>query len=156
VKAGAHCTTDDFGVPEVNSARHRDGGSGTERGSGSHDGADVSGILHGVEDDDARDRCDLEGFERVRRNGRDGKDALRRVGLGGAGEFLRGHVGDLDATPPKVGEERGAARRLGELRRDEHTVDPKRGSSELLDGAHSFGGEEALALARLPAPEIAS
>ena len=156
MKAGAHCTTDDFGVPEVNSTRHRDGSRGPERGSSAHDGADVAGVLDGVEDDNARDRRELKGVERVRRNSGDGQHALWRVGFGGARELLRAHLVHLDAALAKVCEQRGSARRVDQLRRDEHTVDAEGRASELLDGAHSLGGEEALALACLPAPEIAS
>ena len=92
----------------------------------------------------------------MRRDGGNGEHALRRVGLGRAGELLGTHFGDVDAALAKIGKECGAPRRIGELRRDECAVDAERGASELLDGAHSLGGEEPLALARLSALEIAS
>ena len=92
----------------------------------------------------------------MRRHRGDGEHSLRRVGLGSAGELLGAHFGDVDAALSKIGEERGAARRLRELRRDQCAVDAEPGAGELLDSAHSLRGEEPLALARLSALEIAS
>ena len=48
-----------------------------------------------------------------------------------------------------------AARGVGQLRRDEDAANRERGPHELLDGADPLGGEQSLALARFPAPEIA-
>src|SRR5688500_17282546 len=60
VKEGAHRTSDDLGVPQVNRAGHRDDGRRAERRRGPENGADVAGVLDGVEDDEAGSRGELE------------------------------------------------------------------------------------------------
>jgi hypothetical protein len=52
-------------------------------------------------------------------------------------------------------EQCGAARRVGKLWRDEDASDGQGRARQLLDGAHSLGREQSLALAGFPAPQIA-
>ena len=53
MKERAHRTSDDFRVPEVNRARHRDDGGRLQRGGGAEDRTDVAGILDSIEHDQA-------------------------------------------------------------------------------------------------------
>ncbi len=155
VKERAHRTSDDLGVPEVNRARHGDDGSGAERGRRSENGADVPGILQGVEHDDAGLPGEREIGEPSARDLGDGEHALRRVGLGRAGEVPLVDVDQVGADAVRRFQQDRASRGTGELWRDEDAADRQRGREKLLDGAHALGDEETLALAGPPPPEVA-
>ena len=119
MKERAHRTSDDFRVPEVNRARHRDDGAGVEGGGGPQDRTDVAGILDRVEHDQAGAIGKDQIGESPIGNLADGEDTLRRVGLGRAGELAFVDLGQLDAAA--TGGCRGArthvARRPAAVRR---------------------------------------
>ncbi len=153
-KVSAHCATDDFGVPEVNGAREGDGGRGTKARSGSNDRTDVSGILHGVEDENPRRvrRCEVVEGSCGRR--RDGEDALRRVRLGGTVELGDCHGHDLDAARSERLTEGCTARGGGEIGRGEGAGDCQGRAGQLFDGTNAFDNEEAVPLASFPPPKV--
>jgi hypothetical protein len=155
MKGSTHRTTDDFGVPEVNRSRKRDDGGGSQGRRGPQDGADVAGVLDGVEHDQARDGRKAKRVELPIGDLGDRQNALRRFRFGGAREFLRGDLGDVNASLAERGEQCRAARSVRKLWGDERAAYVQRRPEQLLDGAHAFGREELLALARFPAPEIA-
>ena len=92
----------------------------------------------------------------MERSGPNGEDALGRFRLRGAREFQRRHLADLDAASAKEVQERGTSWGIGELRRNEGTANAKGRAEQLFDGPDSFGGEQALTLARFPAAQVAS
>ena len=134
----------------------RDDGRGAERGRRSEDGADVAGVLDGVEHDDAGAVGEHEVVERAvgdlaRWRARPAANRSRRRWR------TRARRRSVSSTPRVAdgSEQCGAAGRVGELRSGEHAAHRERRAQELLDGANAFGDEELLALARPPSPEVA-
>jgi hypothetical protein len=96
-----------------------------------------------------------EGVERAFGDLRHGEHPLGRLRLGGAPELEGGYLHDVDGPLAERGKQGGAARGVGQLRGDEHSAQREWRPKELLDGADALGGEQPLALARFPAPEVA-
>jgi hypothetical protein len=155
VKQRPHRTSDDLGVPEVNRARHGEDRRCVECRRRSKDGADVSGILHRIERDDAGAFRELDVVEATRGDLGDGEDALGRVGLGRAGELALVDVGDVDAAAPRGIEEGGSTRCIGQLRSDEDSPHGMADESSSSTARTSLGDEQLLALAGPPSPEVA-
>jgi hypothetical protein len=112
--------------------------------------------LNGIQEHEPGFRGQLEVVEGSVGNLGDRQDALRRLGLGGARELERAHLGDVDAPLLEDAEQRGPARRVRQLRGDEGTSEREAGSDQFFDGADAFGREQLLALARFPTPEVTS
>ena len=105
MKQRAHRTSDDFRVPEVNRAWHREDGGGIEGGGGAEDGSDVSRILDRVEDDQTGAAGKLQIGKRGVWNLADGENPLRGVSFGRAGELAFVDLDQLSAAPAGAVEE---------------------------------------------------
>ena len=160
MKECAHRTPDDFGVPEVNGAWHRDDrGRAQSRGRGPYFLPERSippaGILNGIQHDQASTVTERQIVQPGLGNLGDREDPLRGVGLGRARELAVVDLDELGAVAPRNIEKGGSTLGTGELRGDQQTAHGERRSEQLLDGPHAFGDEEALTLASTPAPEVA-
>jgi hypothetical protein len=155
MKGSAHRTTDDFGVPEVNRSGKGDDRGGAQRRSGPQDGADVAGVLNGVEDDESGYGRKVQQLEAPLRDLGNSQHPLRRLRLGGAREFVWRDFGDVDTSFAQRGKERGTARGVEKLGSGERATYVQWRSKQLLDGTHTFCREQLLALTCFPAPEIA-
>jgi hypothetical protein len=156
MKAGAHCTTDDFGVPEVNGSWQRDDRRGPQGGRRPQDRSHVPGVLNGIQKDEPGFSGECEAVERPVGYLGDRQDALRRFRLGGARELERAHFRDVDAAVAKLAKERGPAGGVGELRSHEGTMQREGRADQFLHRTDPFGGEQPLPLTRFPTPEVAS
>src|SRR5688500_11146674 len=110
-------------VPQVDRAGQRDGGRGTECGGGSHDCADVAGILDGVENEHPAPRADLKCVQLPPWYRGDSYHPLRRFGLGGAAEVFFRYLQHFDPGCFEAGAQRLTTRRIAKLGRDESTLD---------------------------------
>jgi hypothetical protein len=106
MKERAHRTSDDLGIPEVNGARHRDDRAGMQGCGGTEDGANVTGILHGIEDDEAGSFGKSQIGQAGIGNLADGEHALRGFSFSCTGELAFVDLGDVGTAPTNVSEER--------------------------------------------------
>ena len=150
----AHCATDDFGVPHVNRPGKGHCGRGAQRRGGPNDGPDIPRILDRVKHDEPERPGRIEGIQRSQGCARYRQDTLWRVGFGGAAELLFVDLGDLDVPGPCRLDQRGTARRVDQLGRDEEAGGGQRRSQQFLHRANPLDDEPALAVAGFSTLEI--
>ena len=151
----SHPATDDFGIPEVNCSGKSDCCNRTERCGRTQDGAHISGILHGVEDQKHSGPIRWKGCKRVLRNDCDGYDTLGGFSFSGRGKDACVDLFDGDPALFQQSGEGRASWRVEQLRRHEGAPNLERRSHQFLDASNPLGHEKAMLFASFASLEVA-
>ena len=155
VKLGPHGASDHLWVPEINRSRQGDRRCGAKSSRRPKYGSDVSGILHGVEHEDAAHRGHVECIQRAGWNFANRDYALRRFRLGRAAEILLGNFRDFNARVIELFSQGFASRGGSQLRGNERAANREAGAQQLFDRAYAFGDEKRVFFACLSPVKIA-
>src|SRR5690606_2755249 len=149
-----HRTTDDFGVPHVNRAAEREHCAHSHGGSGADDGAQVAGVLDGVEYQPAAALRIRQFDKRVLRHARDRNYPLWLLGVACTCEFgfayhERFHAHGLQSCQNLPLPFRATIAGLVE-----RSVDPQGRIEQLFHCPSALNSEQSAVLTCLPPTEV--
>src|SRR3989449_10134940 len=154
-KRGAHRGTERLGAEHVGAAAQHDGARGTKGVRRADQRANVTRVLHAVDDERHAPVPDRELIGGPLAGLDDREDPLGRLRVGELLERARRDLLYRDRAALELGTEGAAPRRAVELGRDQGAAELEPGAERLLDEPHTLHDGEAATAARLAPLEIA-
>ena len=152
---GAHRGTERLGAEHVGAAAQHDSARGAKGVRRADERADVTRVLHAVDDERHAPVADRELIGGPLAGLDDREDPLGRLRVSELLERARRDLLYRDGVALELGTERAAPRRAVELGRDQGAAELEPGAERLLDEPHTLHDGEAATAARLAPLEIA-